>query len=143
MVTKLYDRPVISEPEVTTIIPDVHVDNIQAILEPIVKETREKIREKKNKNFNKKDAMKKANVDSLQDEQNQHVRIHEMAAGAGGSRSTTIDSEGGGDADPSSDILMRTPSTTSATVVDLVSTVDGTRDDNDGTQPKGPCVDIA
>lgn len=43
-VIELFDKLVIPEPEVMTIFPDVHVDNIWAISESVVEETLEKKR---------------------------------------------------------------------------------------------------
>lgn len=74
MVLSIYDRPVIWDPEVTTIIPDFHFNNILAILDPIketrpvVEETQYEIRERNKRKCEKKYVTKKDKEDSLQDD---------------------------------------------------------------------------
>lgn len=68
--------------------------------------------------------MKKAKADSIQDELDRYVRVQQMLARVGGSRTLVIDdAEEGGVAD-----------LPSATVTELVSVVDRTHDDISRTQ---------
>lgn len=69
------------------------------------------------------------------------MRVREIAAGTGGLRSTVIDIEGGSDADLPSDVQLNASAITGAMIFDSVLAVDGTRDDDGGPRPEGPCVD--
>ncbi|KAF3669718.1 hypothetical protein FXO37_08887 [Capsicum annuum] len=81
-------------------------------------------RERKKRKRVEKDAMKKAKADSIQDELDRYVRVQQMLARVGGSRTLVIDdAEEGGVAD-----------LPSATVTELVSVVDRTHDDISRTQ---------
>lgn len=53
MVVELYDRPIISEPVVAIVVPNVHVDNIWAI-QVLVEEPREERRESNREVLKKK-----------------------------------------------------------------------------------------
>lgn len=63
-ITELYDKLVISEPVVTTVVPEEEVENIQSILN-LVEETQER-KKRKHQSSIEKEAMKKDKVDSLQ-----------------------------------------------------------------------------
>lgn len=95
MVAELYERQVISEPIIDTMIPTVEIPNIWA--EPAdvqVKKTKEKRKEKKRKREEEHDAENKAKADSIQDEWDRETRIHEMDARAGGSIALIAITEG-------------------------------------------------
>lgn len=61
-----------------------------------------------------------------------------MHAGAGSSKSMSIDFDGGGDASPTSDVPFRAPTTIDDTIVNTVSVADETSIEDDETRAEGP-----
>lgn len=77
MVSKLYDRLVIPETTIMTIMPGVHAFTIWAIPDLVEENREERIERKKTKHqiSNEKEVIKKAEEDILQSEQDQPIRV--------------------------------------------------------------------
>lgn len=73
----------------------------------------------------KKEAVKKANVDRLQSENDRKVRVKDMKAGGGSSRPTVDDIYRDGDTSLTNDVPLSALSTIGATIMEAVPTVDG------------------
>ncbi|KAF3657686.1 hypothetical protein FXO38_13575 [Capsicum annuum] len=69
------------------------------------------------------------------------VKTTEAVVGAGGLRTPVINIERGSDANPPIEISLSTPATTDSTVPDPILE-DRTHDDDGGTQPESPHVDV-
>lgn len=96
-------------------------------------ETQKEKREIKKGKYEKKDATKKDMADSLQNEQDHHVRGHEIVVGVGYSRPPDTDIKGDDDANPLINIPLTTPVTIGAIVTNSVLIADRTYSKESGT----------
>lgn len=136
MVDELYDRPFIPSPVVAEVELGIYVQNMLQILDP-VEEPQDNRKKRKHRSSLKKDAIKKAKVDSLQSEQDRQARVQEMHIRAGSLRLTVIDIEGGSDADLPIDLHASALVIIGATMEDSLSTLDWMTNKDCGTRLVG------
>lgn len=128
IVTNLYERQIIAELVVETMIPTIDVPNIWVVsINMKAEETQYERREKKKKNKIAKTARKKVRLDSIQDQKTQLTRVLEISREPGGPRAPVS--------------ITGLVTVMAPTIIESIS-VDGIVSDQSRIRPKGPCTNV-